>query len=69
MEDYWFDLSVGIASGVLLGLVSRITSALCGGGKLVHESYMTFWASLSTFILAPFFFGAYIYNSGKEIKT
>jgi hypothetical protein len=54
---------------MLLGIVSRITSALCGDGRLLHESYMTFWASLVTVVLAPIFFGAYIFNSGKQIKT
>lgn len=38
MPDYWFDLAVGIGSGIILGIVSRMTSALSGGGKLLHES-------------------------------
>lgn len=69
MADYWFDLGIGIGSGMLLGVISRITSAMCGGGMLIHESYMTFWASLTTLVLAPIFFGAYIYNSGEKVKT
>ena len=69
MGDYWFDLGIGLGAGMLLGVVSRITSAMCGAGMLIHESYMTFWASLMTLILAPFFFGAYIYNTGNKIKT
>lgn len=69
LSDYWFDLGVGLGAGMLLGVVSRITSALCGGGRLLHESYMTFWASLITVVLAPLFFGAYIYHTNKTIKT
>ena len=60
INDYWFYLTFSIAAGMILGIVSRITSAMCGGGKLIHESYMTFWHSLITLVLAPLFFFAYI---------
>jgi len=59
---------VGIGSGMVLGVVSRITSAMCGDGRLVHESYMTFWGSLITFLLAPLIFASFVFSSGKEVK-
>jgi len=54
---------------MVLGIVSRITSGLCGGGLLLHESYMTFWASFTTVMLGPVFFGAYIFYNKKEVNT
>jgi hypothetical protein len=69
MSDYWFDLAIGLGAGVLLGLVSKITSALCGGGMLIHESYMTFWSSLTTLILSPVFIGFFLITKETEIKT
>ncbi len=59
---------MGIGSGMILGVVSRITSAMCGDGRLVHESYMTFWGSLITFLLAPLIFASFVFSSGKEVK-
>lgn len=59
---------MGIGSGMVLGIVSRITSAMCGDGRLVHESYMTFWGSLITFMLAPIIFASFVFSSGREVK-
>lgn len=52
---------------MILGMVSRITSALCGGGMLLHESYMNFWANLTTILLGPLFFGAFIFYNDKKV--
>ena len=34
---------------------------------LLHESYMNFWANLTTILLGPLFFGAFIFYNDKEV--
>lgn len=65
LTTYWIDLAIGLTAGLLLGVVSRMTSYLCGEGRLNHEAYMTFWQSLLTLIISPIMIGVYIYNQDK----
>lgn len=69
LSDYWIDLSIGLGAGVFLGIVSRMTSALSGSGRLVHEAQMTFFASLVTLIISPIIIGVYIFNKDEKVET
>ena len=51
---YWQYVSIGFFAGILLGIINKLTHALCFG-LLRHESYMNFYGSLVTVCLVPLF--------------
>ena len=62
IEEYWLYMAIGIASGLLLGVVSRMTSGFVQAGKLCHEAYMAFYATLMTILISPMMLAVNIFN-------
>ena len=52
---YQFSIAMGLISGTMLAIASRMSNVLCKPGGLYHEAYITLYAQVTCIVVIPLF--------------